>query len=185
MSSRLSYFWFGCVLSCFGSCKTASAQESRPVPAYGDYMEWCVKGAQPAGGYGSSVDKAFEEARCHCINEHLPMGVMSKKQFFNAGKSCQQERSQGPEAFTQKYYARINRVPSRAPAPAQVSQADATFKYRSGTIFLGPDCKASSTQYGKGTWGWANGGIMVNLEKKKDIGFARAESPYPDGRCQL
>lgn len=169
------------VISVLGFADISHAQDSRPVPAYGDYMESCVNGAQPKGGYGSSVDRAFEEANCHCKYEHLPKGTMTKDQFINAGVTCRKERDRGPAAFTEKYYSRIN----RGPAATEVSKADATFKYRSGSIFLGPDCKATSTQYGKGTWAWANGGIMVNLEKKKDIGFARAESPYQDGRCPL
>ena len=71
-------------------------------------------------------------------------------------------------------------------APAGVMQSSAAnFKYGTGTIFLGPDCKASSSDFGNGTWGWANGGVFINLAKKQNIGFPRAESPYSDSRCAL
>ena len=165
-----------------GSVGILKAQDSRPVPAYADYMNSCVRSVQPQGGYGSSIDKAFEEANCQCKFEHLPKGTMTKEQFFKAATTCRKEQSRGAKVFTEKYYARINRGPQ---APQTAGSADATFKYGSGTIFLGPDCTATSTQYGRGKWSWANGGIMVDLEKKKDISFARAETPYEDGRCRL
>lgn len=52
------------------------------------------------------------------------------------------------------------------------------------TILLGNDCSASSPQYGPGTWSWANGGVLVKLEKKT-VGFARHESPFSDARCPM
>lgn len=168
-----------------GLVGTLKAQDSRPVPAYADYMNGCVKGAQPQGGYGSSVEKAFEEANCQCKFEHLPKGTMTKEQFFSAASVCQKEKSRGAKLFTEKYYARISRGPQAPQTPENAGSENATFKYGSGTIFLGPDCVATSTQFGRGKWGWANGGVMVDLEKKKNIGFARAESPYQDDRCRL
>ena len=57
-------------------------------------------------------------------------------------------------------------------------------KSRIATIYLGKNCDAYSPQYGKGTWGWANGGVIVELEKKR-IGFPRQDSPFDDNRCQL
>lgn len=55
---------------------------------------------------------------------------------------------------------------------------------RDVTIYLGNSCDAFSPQYGKGKWGWANGGVLVEL-KKGNIGFPRQESPFDDSRCGL
>jgi hypothetical protein len=57
-------------------------------------------------------------------------------------------------------------------------------KSKSATISLGKNCDAYSPQYGKGTWGWANGGVTVELEKKS-IGFPRQDSPFDDSRYSL
>ena len=50
------------------------------------------------------------------------------------------------------------------------------------TLYLGKTCDADSSKYGKGKWGWANGGVLVTL-KQKTIGFPRQESPFADNRC--
>jgi hypothetical protein len=57
-------------------------------------------------------------------------------------------------------------------------------KSRTATIYLGKNCDAYSQQYGKGVWRWANGGVLVELEKEK-IGFPRQQSPFEDARCRL
>jgi hypothetical protein len=57
-------------------------------------------------------------------------------------------------------------------------------KSQSATITLGKNCEAGSPQYGKGTWGWANGGVLVNLKKKR-IGFPQQDSPFNNNRCRL
>lgn len=99
------------LIATLGSVGTLKAQESRPVPAYGDYMNGCLKIAEPQGGYGSSVDKAFESANCQCKFEHLPKGAMTKEQFFNAGYACQKEQSRSAKLFMEKYYARSRTYP--------------------------------------------------------------------------
>jgi hypothetical protein len=57
-------------------------------------------------------------------------------------------------------------------------------KSKIATLYLGKNCDAYSPKYGKGTWGWANGGVTVELEKKR-IGFPRQDSPFDDTRCRL
>lgn len=57
-------------------------------------------------------------------------------------------------------------------------------KSKTVTLYLGKNCDAYSPKYGKGTWGWANGGVTVELEKKR-IGFPRQDSPFDDSRCRL
>jgi hypothetical protein len=57
-------------------------------------------------------------------------------------------------------------------------------KSKTETIYLGKDCDAYSRRYGKGTWGWANGGVSIELQKGK-IGFPRQGSPFKDNRCPL
>lgn len=57
-------------------------------------------------------------------------------------------------------------------------------KSNKATLYLGKSCDAYSPQFGKGTWAWANGGVMVDLKKNK-IGFPRQDSPFEDGRCPL
>lgn len=64
------------------------------------------------------------------------------------------------------------------------NQHGVTLTSKKTTIHLGNKCDAYSPQYGKGTWGWANGGLMVELGTKQ-IGFPRQESPFGDGRCPL
>lgn len=64
------------------------------------------------------------------------------------------------------------------------NQHGVTLKSKKTTIHLGKQCDAYSPQYGKGTWGWANGGLLIDLGSKQ-IGFPRQESPFDDGRCPL
>ena len=42
------------------------------------------------------------------------------------------------------------------------------------TIVLLKDCEASSTQYGKGSWAWANGGFIIKFTGAS-LGFPRQE----------
>lgn len=42
------------------------------------------------------------------------------------------------------------------------------------TIYLGRSCDASSKEYGKGQWSWANGGFIVKF-KNEEFGFGRQE----------
>lgn len=41
-------------------------------------------------------------------------------------------------------------------------------------LYLGKSCDAYSPVYGKGTWGWSNGGFMVTF-KDEHFGFGRQE----------
>lgn len=41
-------------------------------------------------------------------------------------------------------------------------------------LYLGKDCDAYSNVYGKGSWGWANGGFRIDF-KHKSFGFPRQE----------
>jgi hypothetical protein len=50
----------------------------------------------------------------------------------------------------------------------------AVLKSNTATLYLGRACDAYSPQHGKGTWGWANGGILVTFESTT-IGFPRQE----------
>lgn len=58
------------------------------------------------------------------------------------------------------------------------------FKAKNETIYIGKKCDAYSKKYGKGHWGWANGGVLISFAKKQ-IGFPRQESPFSDSRCPL
>ena len=60
----------------------------------------------------------------------------------------------------------------------------AVLKSKNKVLYLGNNCDASGGSLGKGTWGWANGGVMVELKSAR-IGFPRQESPFEDSRCQL
>jgi hypothetical protein len=42
------------------------------------------------------------------------------------------------------------------------------------TIYLGTSCDAEAPGFGAGTWGWANGGFVAELEKIR-VGFPRQE----------
>lgn len=54
------------------------------------------------------------------------------------------------------------------------NDSGAVLKSPDATLYLGKNCDASSPQYGKGHWEWANGGFFVDLERKR-IGFTRQE----------
>ncbi len=60
----------------------------------------------------------------------------------------------------------------------------AVLKSESAKLYLGKSCDAYSPQFGKGTWGWANGGVAVELNGRR-IGFPRQESPFEDLRCRF
>jgi hypothetical protein len=60
-----------------------------------------------------------------------------------------------------------------------------TLKSSHATIFLGNACDASSPQFGKGTWSWANGGFLVQFGQMS-IGFPRQELHIDNqGGCQM
>lgn len=41
-------------------------------------------------------------------------------------------------------------------------------------LYLGRNCDAYSTEHGKGSWGWANGGFIITFENLS-VGFPRQE----------
>ncbi len=90
---------------------SSNAQDSKPVPAYGDFMNGCVSNLEPKGGFGSSIGKAQAESMCQCRFEHLPKGSMTKDQFFKSAYRCKSEDELDSLAFTKKYYSRIKRSP--------------------------------------------------------------------------
>ena len=52
-------------------------------------------------------------------------------------------------------------------------------------IYVGKNCDTSSSKYGKGTWGFANGGFNIEY-KNRHIGFPRQELSIPDiGKCRF
>ncbi|WP_417769571.1 hypothetical protein [Stappia sp.] len=56
---------------------------------------------------------------------------------------------------------------------------------RTETIYLGKSCDASSEFFGTGTWGWANGGFIVDFPTGT-VRFPRQEIDVPNGmHCQL
>lgn len=89
----------------------ASAQESKPVPAYEDYLPDCVDQAEASeseGVFGSSIDREIAVSMCQCKFEHFPTnGVMTKNQFFNSALVCNREQEQDLLGFTQKYLSRF------------------------------------------------------------------------------
>lgn len=60
----------------------------------------------------------------------------------------------------------------------------AVLKSKKATIYFGKSCDARSPEYGNGTWGWANGGFRVDLEKKV-FGFPRQPAPIETPDCQF
>ena len=71
---------------------------------------------------------------------------------------------------------------------AYSSVADAhgmTLKSSRAVIVLGKACDASSPQFGKGTWSWANGGFVVQFGQMS-IGFPRQELDIDNrGGCKM
>jgi hypothetical protein len=60
----------------------------------------------------------------------------------------------------------------------------ATLTSKTTVIYLGKSCDAKSPQHGRGTWGWANGGTVVQFMDKR-VAFPRQRPPFEDGRCRL
>ncbi|MCT4654496.1 MAG: hypothetical protein N4A65_01665 [Cohaesibacter sp.] len=58
--------------------------------------------------------------------------------------------------------------------PASWYDEQLRFREERITLYLGKACDASSAPFGKGTWCWANGGFVAQLEKRR-IGFPRQE----------
>lgn len=91
----------------------ASAQETKPVPAYEDYLPGCVDQAEAAeseGVFGSSIDREIAVAMCQCKFDHFPKnGVMTKNQFFNSALVCNREQEHDSLEFTQKYLSRFKK----------------------------------------------------------------------------
>jgi hypothetical protein len=53
------------------------------------------------------------------------------------------------------------------------------------TIYLGKSCDAYSEFFGSGTWGWANGGFIIDFQKGA-VRFPRQEIDVPSGmHCRL
>lgn len=108
MYKRTTLVVFACVASTL-----ASAQESKPVPPYSDYMPYCMEqkeSSEPEGVFGSSIDRGIAEAACQCQFEHFPSsGVMTKNEFFNSAVVCKREQEQDFMGFTQKYLSRVDK----------------------------------------------------------------------------
>ena len=53
-------------------------------------------------------------------------------------------------------------------------------------IYFGKSCDAFHKVFGKGTFGWANGGFAVEFESGQRIGFPRQELPWESlMHCEL
>jgi hypothetical protein len=62
----------------------------------------------------------------------------------------------------------------------------AVLRHRTTYIYLGRDCGAYARRFGRGRWGWANGGVLITFPRRR-IGFARQDPPVRRGsvRCDL
>ncbi|WP_189412486.1 hypothetical protein [Neogemmobacter tilapiae] len=53
-------------------------------------------------------------------------------------------------------------------------------------IYFGKDCDAFHKVFGKGTFGWANGGFLATFESGAEIGFPRQDLPWEHlTKCRL
>ncbi|MCE9662977.1 DUF1837 domain-containing protein [Halomonas sp. M5N1S17] len=57
-------------------------------------------------------------------------------------------------------------------------------RYKDGVIYMGQSCDTQAPQFGKGVWGWANGGVRIQFVDTV-IGFPRQVSLFSDGRCRM
>lgn len=62
----------------------------------------------------------------------------------------------------------------------QINNHGARLNSSRDTLYLGRDCDASSPQYGRGSWGWANGGFVVQFIDRTRIGFPKMDPPIPE-----
>ncbi len=62
----------------------------------------------------------------------------------------------------------------------------AVLRNRTTYIYLGRGCDAVSPRFGRGRWGWANGGVLITFPHRR-IGFARQDPPITRtaARCDL
>ncbi len=58
--------------------------------------------------------------------------------------------------------------------------AESRIEKGNDVIYLGKNCDSYHKLFGKGTWGWANGGFRVDFENT-NIGFARQEIDIGNG----
>ncbi|GAB2715107.1 hypothetical protein GCM10027172_07560 [Halomonas garicola] len=65
-----------------------------------------------------------------------------------------------------------------------MNDSGAVMKSGDAVIYLGNSCDAFSEKYGRGTWGWANGGVIIQFIDHR-VGFPRQESPFNDSRCPI
>jgi hypothetical protein len=50
---------------------------------------------------------------------------------------------------------------------------------------LKPDCTAVHADYGTGTWGYANGGWLIDIGGATKVGFPRQEAPFDAPACEF
>lgn len=63
----------------------------------------------------------------------------------------------------------------------KINKHGVVLKSSNSTLYLGKDCDATSTRYGKGSWRWSEEKVSVNLDRKNyslNIGLA-----YPKSKC--
>lgn len=65
-----------------------------------------------------------------------------------------------------------------------INSNGAVLQSKTKVIYLGNSCGAKSPQLGRGTWGWANGGVIIQFIDHR-VAFPRQESPFEDERCPL
>lgn len=65
-----------------------------------------------------------------------------------------------------------------------INSSGAVLESENSVIYMGNSCDAESPEFGTGTWGWANGGILIQFINRS-VGFPRQDSPFQDGRCRL
>ncbi|MDX3774091.1 hypothetical protein QE250_08210 [Chromatiaceae bacterium AAb-1] len=55
-----------------------------------------------------------------------------------------------------------------------INENGGVLKSGKDTLYLGRGCDAYAPQYGKGSWGWANGGFVITFDAHS-VGFPRQE----------
>ncbi|HTU12473.1 MAG TPA: hypothetical protein VMG08_16400 [Allosphingosinicella sp.] len=67
---------------------------------------------------------------------------------------------------------------------AEENAHGAVLRRGGATLYLGRSCDAWSPRWGRGRWGYANGGWLVAFPGRR-IGFPRQEPPVRGTRCDV
>ena len=105
----------------------------------------------------------------------MPVYAQSQEYHASNGQIFFAEKNENGAKLTSKY-------PVSVYTEAGVAS---TFEEKLDVIYVGKSCDVYSARYGDGTWGWANGGFIIEF-KNMNLGFPRQALDAGQGLgCQI